>query len=53
MVAAELPRVLGHDLASQPDQDAVGVGMDLDRLPNRLVRHAVAVAVEANQAGCT
>src|SRR5476651_2486242 len=43
--------MLGNDAPVLADYNAVGIGMHLDRTPNRARSHRVFVVVEAHQAG--
>lgn len=43
--------MFGDDPATLADYDAVGIGMDFDRAPDRTGRHRVLVVVEADPAG--
>ena len=43
--------MLGNDAPVLADYNAVGIGMHLDRMPNRARSHRVFVVVEAHQAG--
>src|SRR6267378_1681354 len=43
--------MLGNDAPVLADYNAVGIGMHLDRTPNRARRHRVFVVVEAHQTG--
>ena len=49
LVTTEPARVLADDLAVLADDDAVGIGMDLDRAPRRLRVHRVFVVVEPHE----
>ena len=51
LAAAERAGMLGDDPPVLADHDAVGIGMDFDRTPDRAGRHRVFVVVEAHQAG--
>src|SRR6478736_2330859 len=51
LAAAEGAKMLGNDAPVLADYNAVGIGMHLDRAPNRARRHRVFVVVEAHQAG--
>lgn len=51
LVATETARMLGDDIAVLADDDPLGIGMDLDRPPDGAGGDAVAVAVEAHEAG--
>src|SRR5258708_37274822 len=50
LAASEGAPMFGDDPAVLADHDAIGIGMDLDRTPNRAGRHRVLVVVEADQA---
>src|SRR5438132_2470944 len=43
--------MLGDNAPVLADYDAIGIGMNLDRTPDRTGRHRVLVVVEAHQAG--
>src|SRR5262245_32064578 len=51
LAAAERPGVLADDPAVLADHDAVRIGMDLDRSPDRAGGYRVFIVVEAHQAG--
>ena len=51
LAAAERARMLGDDPPVLADHDAIGIGVDLDRAPDRAGSHRVLVVVEAHQAG--
>lgn len=53
IAATERAGMLGNDPAILADYDAIGIGMDLDRMSDRAGRHShrVFVVVEAHKAG--
>ena len=51
LFAAEAAAVFANDNPVLPDNDAVGVGVEFDRTPDRARLHRVFIVVEANQAG--
>ena len=51
LATAEPAGMLTDDPAVLADYDAVGIGVDLDRTPDRAGGHGVFVVVEAHQAG--
>src|SRR5206468_5171595 len=51
VVAAERAGMLADDPPILADHDAIRIGMNLDRTPDRTGRHRVLVVVEAHQAG--
>ena len=51
LVAAKAAGMVAHHLAVLADGDTVGIGVHLDRPPDRLRHHRVFVLVEAYQAG--
>src|SRR3982075_1913001 len=51
LAAAKRATMLAHDPPVLADYDAIGIGMTLDRTPDRTGRHRVLIVVEAHQAG--
>ena len=51
LAAPECAAMLADDPSVLADDDAVGIGMNLDRSPDRARRHRVLVIVEADQTG--
>jgi len=51
LLAAKAARMLADHLPVLADQDPLGIGMHLDRPPDRLRHHRVAVLVIGHEAG--
>lgn len=51
LIAPELPRMLGDNLAAQQHDDTIGVGSDLYHLPRGTRIDAVAVVIRHDQTG--
>jgi hypothetical protein len=51
IAAAEGAPMFADDPAVLADHDAIGIGLDLDRAPDRAGGHRVLVVVETHQAG--